>query len=164
MSRNPEGRGSIPRLGGRRSSLISNEHAELLRSTPSLVHCCVWLVTMALHVHWGLGQLSPLPTSGDDKWVAAKHCGRAKRSRISDTHRLRSSFQFRYINNQSLLHFLLFKENSDTSTFQQMLFFQLPLCLEKWFISAGACRYWNNVDTGLAVWHFVMMISLRNQS
>ena len=101
MSRNPEGRGSIPRLGSRRSSLISIEHAELLRSTPSLVLCCAWLVTMALHVHGGLGQLSPLPTSGDDKWVAAKHCGRAKRSRISDTHRLRSSLQFRYINNQS---------------------------------------------------------------
>ena len=108
MSRNPEGRGSIPRLGSRRSSLISIEHAELLRSTPSLVLCCAWLVTMALHVHCGLGQLSPLPTSGDDKWVAAKHCGRAKRSRISDTHRLRSSLQFRYINNQSLLLLLLF--------------------------------------------------------
>ena len=67
MSRNPEGRGSIPRLGSRRSSLISIEHAELLRSTPSLVQCCVWLVTMALHVYCGLGQLSPLPTSGDDK-------------------------------------------------------------------------------------------------
>ena len=49
MSRNPEGRGSIPRLGSRRSSLISIEHAELLRSTPSLVLCCAWLVTMALH-------------------------------------------------------------------------------------------------------------------
>ena len=103
MSRNPEGRGTIPRLGCHRSSLISIEHAELLCSTPSLVPCCVWLVTMALHVHCGLGQLSPLPTSGDDKWVAAKHCGRAKWSRISDTHRLRSSLQFRYINNQSLL-------------------------------------------------------------
>ena len=66
-SRNPEGRGSIPHLGSRRSSLISIEHAELLRSTPSLVQCCVWLVTMALHVHCSLGQLSPLPTSGDDK-------------------------------------------------------------------------------------------------
>ena len=55
MSRNPEGRGSIPRLGSRRSSLISIEHAELLRSTPSLVLCCAWLVTMALHVHGGLG-------------------------------------------------------------------------------------------------------------
>ena len=32
MSRNPEGRGSIPRLGSRRSSLISIEHAELLRT------------------------------------------------------------------------------------------------------------------------------------
>ena len=78
-------------------------YAELLRSTPSLVLYCAWLVTMALHAHCGLGQLSPLPTSGDDKWVAAKHCGRAKRSRISDTHRLRSSLQFRYINNQTLL-------------------------------------------------------------
>ena len=28
-----------------------------------------------------------------------RHCGRAKRSRISDTHRLRSSLQFRYTNN-----------------------------------------------------------------
>ena len=67
MSRNPEGRGSIPRIGNRRSSLISIEHAELLRSTPSLVLCCAWLVTKALHAHGGLGQLSPLPTSGDDK-------------------------------------------------------------------------------------------------
>ena len=77
-------------------------------STPSLVLCCAWLVTMALHVHCGLGKLSPLPTSGDDKWVAAKHCGRAKRSRISDTHRLRSSLQFRYINSQSLLTLLMY--------------------------------------------------------
>ena len=53
-----------------------------------------------LHVHWGLDQLSPLLTS-DGKWVVAKHCGRAKRSRISDTPRLRLSLQFRYINNQS---------------------------------------------------------------
>ena len=65
--RNPEVRGSIPRLGSCRSSLISIERAELLSSTPSLVLCCAWLVTMALHVHCGLGQLSPLPTSGDDK-------------------------------------------------------------------------------------------------
>ena len=67
MSRNPEGRGSIPRLGSRRSSLISIEHVELLRSTTSLVLCCAWLVTMVFLVHGGLGQLSPLPTSGDDK-------------------------------------------------------------------------------------------------
>ena len=106
ISRNPEGRGSIPHLGSRRSSLISIEHAELLRSTPLLVLCCAWLVYKTLHVLCGLGQLSPLPTSGDDIWVAAKHCGRAKRSRISDTHRLRSSLQFRYINNQSSLYFL----------------------------------------------------------
>ena len=33
----------------------------------SLVLCCAWLVTMALHVHCGLGQFSPLPTSGDDE-------------------------------------------------------------------------------------------------
>ena len=66
MSQNPEGLGSIPRLGSRRS-LISNEHAELLSSTTSLVLCCAWVVTMALHVHCGLGQLSPLPTSGDDE-------------------------------------------------------------------------------------------------
>ena len=38
---------------------------------------------------------------GDDEWVAAMHCGRAKRSRISDAHRLQSSLQFRYINNQT---------------------------------------------------------------
>ena len=67
MSRNPGGRGSIPRLGSRRSSLINIEHVELLRSTPSLVLCCAWLVTMVLHVHGGLGQLSPIPTSGDNK-------------------------------------------------------------------------------------------------
>ena len=101
MSRNPEGRGfdsSSRQPKGRRSSALTIEHAELLRSTPSYVLCCAWLVNMALHVHCGLGQFSPLPTSGDDKWVAAKHCGRLKRSRISNTHRLRSSLQFRYIN------------------------------------------------------------------
>ena len=65
--RNPEVRGSIPHLGSRRLSLIIIEHAELLRSTPSLELCSAWLVTMALHVHCGLGQLSPLPTSGDEK-------------------------------------------------------------------------------------------------
>ena len=67
MSRNPEGRGSIPRLGSRRSSFISIELAELLSSSYSLMLCCARLVTMALHVHCGLGQLRPLPTSGDDK-------------------------------------------------------------------------------------------------
>ena len=50
-----------------KSSLISIEYAELMRSTPSLVLCCAWLVTMTLHVHCGLGQLNPLPTFGDDK-------------------------------------------------------------------------------------------------
>ena len=38
MSRNPEGRVSIPRLGSRRSSLISIEHAELLLVLPRW--CC----------------------------------------------------------------------------------------------------------------------------
>ena len=66
-SQNPEVPGSNPRLGSPRSSLISIEHAELLSSTPLFVLCCAWLVTMALHVHGGLGQLGPLPTSGDDE-------------------------------------------------------------------------------------------------
>ena len=35
------------------------------------------------------------------------HCEQAKRSRIGDTHRLRSSLQFWHINNQSLLYFFL---------------------------------------------------------
>ena len=59
--RNPEDRGSIPR----RSSALSIV-AELLRSTFSLV-LCLAIVTTALHVHCGLGQLGPLPTSGNDK-------------------------------------------------------------------------------------------------
>ena len=122
-SQNPEGRGSIPHLSSRRSLLISIEHAELLRSTPLLVLCCVWLVTMALHVHCGLGQLSPLLASGDDEWVAAKHCGWAKRSRISDTHRLWSSLQFRYINNQSLL----FTSGISQQNEWQLLYFNLDL-------------------------------------
>ena len=84
-------------------------------STPSLVLYCAWLVPIALHVHCGLGQLNPLPTSGDDKWVAAKHCGRAQRSRISDTHRLRWSLQFRYINNQSLLLLHIIAANASTN-------------------------------------------------
>ena len=70
-SRNPEGRGSSPHPGNRRTSLISTEHAESLRSTPLLVLCCAWLVTMSMHVHCGLDQLSLLPTSGDDDWVVA---------------------------------------------------------------------------------------------
>ena len=116
MSQNLEGRGSIPRFGSRRSSLISIEHAELLRIVLPRWCCAVraWHgIACALRLAgptyglWCLGQLSPLPTSGDSKWVAAKHCGRAKRSRISDTHRLRGSLQFRYINNQSLLFTLL---------------------------------------------------------
>ena len=106
-SRNPEGRGSSPHLGSRRSSLISIKYAELLHNTSSFMLFRAWLVTMALHVHCSMGQLSPLPTSGDDKWVVAKHCGRAKRSKINDTHRLRWSLQFCYINNQSLLLTLL---------------------------------------------------------
>ena len=115
VSRTRRAGGSIPRLSSRRSSLISIEQAELLHSTTSLVLCCAWLVTMALHVHCALSQITPLPTSRDDKWEAAKHCGWAKQlkhcgwakqNRISDIHRLRSSLQFRYINNQSLLHFL----------------------------------------------------------
>ena len=36
---NPEGLGSNPRLGSHRSSHISIEHAEFLRSTPSLLMC-----------------------------------------------------------------------------------------------------------------------------
>ena len=85
-SGNPDGRGSSSCLGSRWSSLISIEHAELLRSTPSLLLFCASLVTMALHVHCGLGQLSPLPTSGDDEWVAVTD--EQSRSKISDTHRL----------------------------------------------------------------------------
>ena len=44
-SRNPEGRGSIPRLGSRRSSLISIEHAELLSCTSSLVGAVLCLAS-----------------------------------------------------------------------------------------------------------------------
>ena len=47
-SQNPEGPGSSPRLGSRRSLFIGIEHAELLSSTPSLVLCGAWLVTR----HW----------------------------------------------------------------------------------------------------------------
>ena len=86
--------------------VVAHQHwaRQILCSTPSLVLYCAWLVIpMALHVHCGLCQLSPLPTSGDDKWLAAKDCGWAKWRRISDTHRLRWSLQFRYINNHSLV-------------------------------------------------------------
>ena len=59
---NPEGPGSSPRLGIRRSCLVSIEHhAELLVVEYSLVGAVPAQVTMALHVHCcGLGQLSPL--------------------------------------------------------------------------------------------------------
>ena len=53
--------------GSWQQQVVAHQHAELLRSTPTLVLCCAWLVTMSLHVHCGLGQLCPLPTSGDDK-------------------------------------------------------------------------------------------------
>ena len=50
MSRNPGFDSSSRQPKGRRSSALRLEHAELLRSTPSLVLCCAWLVTMALHM------------------------------------------------------------------------------------------------------------------
>ena len=109
-SQNPEDPGSNSRLSSRRSSLISIKHAELL------------------HVHCGLGQLGPLPTSGDDEWVAAEHCERAKRSRISDTHRLWWSLQFRYINNQSYLLLYISKlpvlsfSSKNQNEFEQLYF------------------------------------------
>ena len=63
MSRNPEGRGSIPRLGSCRSSLISIEHVELLCSTPSLVLCLVSNHGIACAVR--LGPTQPVT----DFWV-----------------------------------------------------------------------------------------------
>ena len=95
--------------------------------------CCAWLVTMALHVHCGLGQLSPSPTSGDDEWVAAKHCGRAKRSWISDTHRLRWRLQFRYINNQSLL--LLYSTRHAWKNSRLVFVLQFHQPLKPWTMS-----------------------------
>ena len=96
--------------------------------------CCAWLVSMALHVHCSLGQLSPLPTSGDDEWVAAKHCGRAKRSRISDTHRLRSSLQFRYKNNQCLYFLLYFSDTVDLLENWKFLWLNMKQksCIKHW--------------------------------
>ena len=98
MSRDPEGRGLIPRLGNRRSSPSASSTLNYCVYTPSLVLCCAWLVTMAFNVHCGLGQLNPLPSSwgGDDKQVAAITADGQSGGRISDTHRLRSSLQFRY--------------------------------------------------------------------
>ena len=89
----PSGRVEASEPGGpgfdsssRQPQVVAHQHwARWITALYTLVLCCAWLVTMALHVHCGLGQLSPLPTSGDDKWVAAKHCGRAKRCRISYT-------------------------------------------------------------------------------
>ena len=60
---NSEVWGSIPRLGSRRSSLISIEHAELLRSTPSLVLCCAWLSALASPRGNGWVRTPPPPTS-----------------------------------------------------------------------------------------------------
>ena len=53
-------------VSGRRSSALSMLNYCVLL-VPSLVLCCTWLVTMALLVHCSFGQLSPLPTSEDDK-------------------------------------------------------------------------------------------------
>ena len=118
----PRGRADVSEPGGpgfdsssmqpkdRRSSGLST-----LRSTPPLVLCCAWLVTMTLHVHCARWlRLGPINSARyrllgmTNDYIAAKHCGRAKRSRISDTHRLRSSLHCRYINNQSLLCFFTF--------------------------------------------------------
>ena len=86
----PSGKGDVSEPGGpgfdssirsRQPQVVAHQHLarRVVSSTPSL-----------------LSQLSPLPTSGDDEWAAAKHCGRAKRSRISGTHSHR--LRFRYIN------------------------------------------------------------------
>ena len=48
----------VSAAAGRRSSALST--LKLLRSTPSLVQCCVWLVTVAWHVHRGMGRLEPV--------------------------------------------------------------------------------------------------------
>ena len=64
----------------RQPQFVAHQHwARWITATPSLVLCCAGLVTMALHVHCGLGQLSPLPTSVDDKWVALQ-TGRAEQN------------------------------------------------------------------------------------
>ena len=161
MSRNPESQRSIPRLGSR---TLSIEHAELLRSTPSLVLCCAWLVTMALHVNCDLDQLSPLPTSGDDKWVAAKHCGWAKRSRISDTQRLRSSLQFHYINNQSLLYFvyrwnswmfIILTHNTRLYTADAVWYRHLS-GQPTWHDVTGRDRTWHDMTWRDVTWHDMM--------
>ena len=59
MFRNPEGQGSIPRLGSRRSSLISIEHAELLRSTPSLELCLASIAGAVSETWFALGVQAP---------------------------------------------------------------------------------------------------------
>ena len=51
---------------------------------------------------------------GMKKWVAAKHCRQAKRSRRIYTERLKWSLQFHYINNQSLL--FTFTQNESIHT------------------------------------------------
>ena len=94
MFRNPEGRGSIPRLGSHRSSsaLSTLNYWVVLPRW-----CCSVLASMpmALHVH------SPLPTFGDDKCVALRTDSTEQNKQHHP--RLRSSLQFRYKNNQSLL-------------------------------------------------------------
>ena len=104
ISQNPD---SSSRLGSSRSSLISNEHAELRNSSLTLVLCCAWSVTShcTCTAAWANSARYQLE---DDEWVAATHCRRVKRSRITDTPRLWWSLQFRYINNQSLLTSLYF--------------------------------------------------------
>ena len=109
----PRGRADVSEPGGpgfdsssRQPQVVAHQHwARWITAWYSLVGAVLCLASNhGIACARRLGPTQPvIPTSGDDKWVAAKHCGWAKRSRISDTHRLRSSLQLRYINNQPLL-------------------------------------------------------------
>ena len=67
-SQNPEGPSSSPRLGSHGSSLISIEHAELMSIIRSIVGAVLCLASNhCIACALLLGDLSPLPTSGDDE-------------------------------------------------------------------------------------------------
>ena len=71
----------VSAAAGRRSSALSTLNYFVVR-TPPVGVVCARLVTRAACA-LRLGPTQPVTTSGDDKCIAAKQCGRAKWSRIS---------------------------------------------------------------------------------
>ena len=110
----PRGRADVSEPGGPGFDSSSRQPKGRCSSALSTLNYCVVLprcAVLCLASNHGIAcalRLEPTqPVTDFWGWHMSSSwaCGRAKRSRISDTHRLRSSVQFRYINNQSFLTF-----------------------------------------------------------